>query len=597
MNHINAAAVEKDSAEPLVEFSRPMKISAVVIICAFGAVLACSLGVTDIQSTHEGRVADVARNMLGGEGYWVPVINAVPRLEKSPLVYWVVAGSGKIWGGLDEFSARLPSVIIGLGGVVITILIGRSLFNSTVGLIAGLVQISLFVYWRECRTAELDLYLTFFMSAAMLAYCRWLFKRPKANWFWVVLFWVSMGCGAASKTILAVLPGLAACGLGLLLCKNKTDEQAKTGRRWLWQVIGIGLFLLIGLSWNVSMLARSPELTQGLWDREIHAVLLHADSFRPMSFYLSRIFLWAFPVSAFVPASLLVILSPRLKQYRKEMLLMLLWVVAVVGAYSMWPWGKKKLEYILPMISAFSVLAGLLWNELLSKQKQRQLNAGDRITLTAHNLLLLIVGLAAVGFAIIDAQGRWMIAVVGAGLIGLSIVSAVVKSGRTAILLWGTVLGSLGAMVVNFVWVQPVINEQMSPRIFAEAVARYGGKAGKVVLYSPGFRRASAADRKEQGIPPLNFYLKYNVAYMNSVEELEEFRDDHPEGLIIALQEYLTEEELKELDIKVLHRQNIHRVHLELTSERLPKSWQERIDEWLAEYAQGKMRYTLLLGK
>ena len=179
MNQLNPDPVEKKGPEALAELAAPAKMLAVLVMCAFGVVLLGSLSVTDFCSTHEGRVVDVARNMLASGEFWVPTINGVERLEKSPLVYWIVAVSGEMWGELNEFSARLPSLMVGLGCVVVTILIGRSIFNSTVGLIAGLVQISVFVYWRECRTAELDIYLTFFVSLGMLAFCRLLFNNSR----------------------------------------------------------------------------------------------------------------------------------------------------------------------------------------------------------------------------------------------------------------------------------------------------------------------------------------------------------------------------------------------------------------------------------
>ena len=585
--------------ESLLEFSGLTKVLAVLVICAFGVLLLGSLSVTDFQSTHEGRVVDVARNMLASGEFWVPTLNGVPRLEKSPLVYWIVAGSGKVWGELNEFSARLPSVMVGLGCVLVTILIGRSMFNSTVGLIAGLVHISTFVYWRDCRTAELDIYLTFFMSLGMLAFCRLLFNNSKkTGWFWVLLFWVSMGCAAASKSILAVLPGLAVCGLGLLLCGSKNNGQKQTaGRLWWWNTIGVVLFLAIGAGWNVGMLLKFPELAEGLWNREISEILLNADSSRPMRFYLTRIFVWAFPASAFVPGALLVIFSARFRQYRKRILFLLLWVVVVVGAYSIWPWGKKKLEYILPMIFAFSLLSGLLWNELLSKQRQGTLNAGNRITLLFHSLLFVACGLIALGFCIVDAENRWVVSIIGGALIFLGVFTLVVKTSRVPTLLWGTVLAMLAAMIINVIWFLPVINQQMSPRMIAEAVARHGGKEGNVVFYSPGCRSKLPSRRKEQGIPPLNFYLKYNMDYLYGVAELEEFLDEHPDGLIISLAKNLTEIQLQKLRIKVLHRQDIHRPHLELTTKRLPKNWQEPIGEILAEYFQEPMKCTLLVGR
>ena len=171
----------EDAPGPLLKFAAPTRILAVLLICAFGAVLFWSLPVTDLWSVHEGRVVEAARNMLDTGNFWVPTLNGSPRLEKSPLVYWIVAASGAVWGQMSEFTVRLPSLIAGLTCVTITILIGRTLLNNTTALIAGLVQISVFVYWRDCRTTELDIYLTFFVSLAMLAFCRCHFGSCKSQ--------------------------------------------------------------------------------------------------------------------------------------------------------------------------------------------------------------------------------------------------------------------------------------------------------------------------------------------------------------------------------------------------------------------------------
>ena len=86
------------------------------------------------------------------------------------------------------------------------------------------------------------------------------------------------------------------------------------------------------------------------------------------------------------------------------------------------------------------------------------------------------------------------------------------------------------------------------------------------------------------------------MAYSNSVAELEAFLDKKPDGLIITGANSLTESELKKLDIKVLHRQDIHRPHVALTTKRLPKSWQKPAGEILAKHTQRPMKYTLLIG-
>ena len=588
--------IELDGQQPLQMGSGP-KLLGVILILAFVAALALSVSVTDVWSVHEGRVTAVAQNMLSSGKWWVPTINGTPRLEKSPLVYWIVATAGTVAGEVNEFSARWPSVIVGLGCVLVTILIGRTLLGSTAAILGGVIQISTFVYWRECRTAELDLYLTFFISLAMLAFCRMHFGRSRRV-AWVVLFWIALGCAAASKSVLCVLPALGTCGLSLWLCRAKDSKKWPSGSRgsWLWQAIGLALFAILALGWNVSMAYSFPHKAPTLWHKEICRVLLGAHSWRPIYFYLSRIFVWAFPMSVFVPAAFVAAFSSKCRQHKKQLLFLFLWMAVLILSYSMWPMGKKKIEYLLPMLPAFALLCGWLWQELLSKQTWNGLNIADRILLGAHSILLIVVGLAGIGFALIDSQGRWIVALLGAGLIVLGLGTMLSKNNRASRLLWGTVLAMLAGMIVNFTWFLPQMNSQVSPRLFAQEVARHGGAESKVVIYDPGIAAGPKIHRKTQGIPALNFYLKYKMDYVSSPSELKAFLDTEPSGLVIALANNVENLELANLGLSELYRQNISKTPIELSSQRLPQIWQEPAERFLAKL-QKPANYTLLLGR
>lgn len=569
----------------------------VILILAFVAALAMSVSVTDFWSVHEGRVTGVAQNMLSSGKWWVPILNGAPRLEKSPLVYWIVATSGAVAGEVNEFSARWPSVIVGFGCVLVTILIGRALLSNTAALIAGVIQISTFAYWRDCRTAELDLYLTFFVSLAMLAFCRIYFGRSRRI-SWVLLFWVALGCAAASKSVLCVLPALGTCGLALWLCraKDSQNQQDRVRGFWVWQAIGLALFAILALGWNCSMAYLFPQKAPTLWKKEVHRVLLGAHSWRPMYFYLSRIFVWAFPMSVFVPASFVVAFSSKFKQHKKQLLFLFLWMVVLILSFSMWPMGKKKIEYLQPMLPAFALLCGWLWQGLLSKQAWDGFTVAERILLWGHSLLLIIVGLVGIGFAVVDAQGRWIIALLGAGLIVLGLGGLLLKNRRVSLLLWGTALAMLAGMIVNFVWFLPQMNEQVSPRVFAEEMARHGGAASKVFIYEPGIAEQLEIHRKAQGIPALNFYLKYKLGYVGNASEIKAFLDREPSGLVISLASEIGNLDLADLGLKELYRQDIYNVRAELTVKRLPQSWHEPVGRFL-ENLQKPPRDTLLLGK
>jgi 4-amino-4-deoxy-L-arabinose transferase-like glycosyltransferase len=74
-----------------------------------------SMGLTD---RDEGRNAEAGREMLE-TGDWVsPTFNYEPRFAKPALVYWLMSLSYH-WFGVDEFSARLPSAVFGLGLILL----------------------------------------------------------------------------------------------------------------------------------------------------------------------------------------------------------------------------------------------------------------------------------------------------------------------------------------------------------------------------------------------------------------------------------------------------------------------------------------------
>ena len=301
-------------------------------------------------------------------------------------------------------------------------------------------------------------------------------------------------------------------------------------------------------------------------------------------------------MSVFVPAAFAVAFSSRFRLHRKQLLFLFLWMAVLILSYSIWPMGKKKIEYLQPMLPAFALLCGWVWQGLLSKQARGGFNAGERILLGAHSLLAIAAGLAGIGFAVVDEQGRWIVALLGGGLVVLGLGGALLRGRRVAVLLWGTVLASLAGMIVNFVWFLPQMNSQVSPRIFAEEISRQGGAESKVVIYRPGIAEQTQIQRKGQGIPALNFYVGYELGYVSSPSQLKAFLDQEPSGLVITSARSIENLELKDLGVKELYRQNVSKASTKLTAKRLPKSWQEPLGRFL-EGLQKPEKYTLLLRK
>ena len=105
------------------------------------------------------------RDMILNGNWIVPHFNGVPRINKPPLFYWVVAISYKIFG-INEFSARLPSALAAIGTVLITYLWGKRLEDRKNGFWAGMVLMASPLFFLISRFCITDMLLTFLSAPA-----------------------------------------------------------------------------------------------------------------------------------------------------------------------------------------------------------------------------------------------------------------------------------------------------------------------------------------------------------------------------------------------------------------------------------------------
>src|SRR5579864_2728156 len=93
------------------------------------------LGIFDheLWTPDEPRAAELSREFLEpGHSWAVPTLNGAPFLEKPPLVYWIAALSMKVFG-VSAPAARLPCILFGIGTLIFTALLGRSLYGEETG--------------------------------------------------------------------------------------------------------------------------------------------------------------------------------------------------------------------------------------------------------------------------------------------------------------------------------------------------------------------------------------------------------------------------------------------------------------------------------
>ncbi|MDO9351075.1 MAG: glycosyltransferase family 39 protein, partial [Deltaproteobacteria bacterium] len=101
-----------------------------------------NLGRWDLWNPDEPRYAQVAREMVDGGDWILMHFNGKMYADKPPLFFWLIALSSALWGGLTSFSVRFPSAVFGTLTILLTFLIGRHLYSSRTGFLAGLILVT-----------------------------------------------------------------------------------------------------------------------------------------------------------------------------------------------------------------------------------------------------------------------------------------------------------------------------------------------------------------------------------------------------------------------------------------------------------------------
>lgn len=233
----------------------------------------------------ESRYAEAAREMAAAgtlRAWVIPTIEGRPRLNKPPLVYWLVAASAWVCSGgdVDRFSYpaaleaevqarstvtgspptrtqpfaggiwayRLPAVIASILAVLLTWRIGLSMFAPGCAWLAGALLATCFIMTVDARLVRTDQVLLALTLAAMWALWN-LWRSQTPGFRWVVLLWVSIGLGILAKG--PVTPGVVA--LTALALSVVTRDW-----RWLRRlrfVRGLVIVALVVLPWLLAAVA------------------------------------------------------------------------------------------------------------------------------------------------------------------------------------------------------------------------------------------------------------------------------------------------------------------------------------------------------
>lgn len=355
-------------------------VVAVSILMSFWALAGERLG------NHEAYVAIAAREMVSSGNWLIPYYNGEARLEKTPLNYWLVAAAAKAAGGVNDCIVRLPNAILAALSVIAIFYFVSGRLGTRIAILSSLIWATSLGYIRYSHTGRPEMSLTVFVAIAMMSFYSAIntYSR-RERIFYSLVFWISFALAMLAKgpvPLLIVVPPII-----IYLAVFREWRKIKG----IMPVVGLILFLLIVLPWPLMVAAKMHEIrkpsvsaqqqtagsestkgqgkTLAVWKKEFVDRFMgkYASGEKPGYYYLGVMFVFFLPFSAFIPAGLAAPFYPVWEKKRETMFY--LWMWFTVGIVAMTLCGGKRQHYILPLMPAMAILAGIIADDMIFVNK------------------------------------------------------------------------------------------------------------------------------------------------------------------------------------------------------------------------------------
>ena len=343
---------------------------ALLLLIAAAVYLACIVSPPSLMDDVDAVQGQIARNMLSS-GDWVTArLDGVIYLEKSPLIYWLMAISYKVFGAYD-WAARIPIALSSIGLAWLTAAFGRWAFGQMAGFYAGLCMATCIGLFLFTRILIPDVMLTFTIALAMWAFLRVLDEEEAHPRAWAYTLAASLGVGLLLKSLIALVFPLGAAILYLLITRQ-LFSAATWKRFYPWSSVAI--MLLIAAPWHILATLENPPtfaftLHSGsgmyhgfLWFYFINEQLLRFLNLRyprdyatvPRLYFWLFHLIWLFPWSVYFPAVLKLSYRP-IDRAGRTRLLALCWTGFLLLFFT---FSTTQEYYSMPCYPALALLLG-----------------------------------------------------------------------------------------------------------------------------------------------------------------------------------------------------------------------------------------------
>jgi 4-amino-4-deoxy-L-arabinose transferase-like glycosyltransferase len=485
----------------------------------------------ELWSPDEPRYAAITREMVVTGNWLVPHLNGELYAEKPPLHFWLMALGTLLWGSCNNFVLLLPSMLAGLGCLIVTYFFGRTLFNTTVGLLSGLVLATSSLFLAMAQYLRMDMLLTFFITTALFCFYE-ICIRNSGRPVHYLAFYASLALATLTKGPVGVVLPLTSIVLYLAL-KRDIKSLLK-----LKPLPGVLLFALIVSPWLIATVNQAGwEYLQLLFVRQNLVRAYDSwDHDQPFYFYLPYLPAILFPWFPFIIGAFIT-QRTSIRQHKLDdgTLFLIIWFMSVFFLFSLM--SAKVAVYLLPLIPAASLLIGKFWYDSVNRDAE----VSKSFTSSGYCvwLSLIIVGIALLyGIEVkpIDlAQEPTGVLFLLSGVVGLSL--WILNHKKPAFI---TVVAFMAVLLAHSTWrLAPIVDKESSLGTLGAEIAAIRPNQERVGMYN--------CDR-----PSLYFYTGSYVTMLKDWPGVIDFLSSDDRVLCV-----LEEENLKELTKRfkpVLHQ-------------------------------------------
>jgi Dolichyl-phosphate-mannose-protein mannosyltransferase len=196
----------------------------------------------------------IARNMLHSGDWVIARLDGVPYLEKSPLIYWMLAGCFRVFG-VHDWAARIPIALCVVLLAWLTYRYGRWAFGARAGYYAGLALATCVGLFLFTRVLIPDVALTLTTCLGFWSFQRVTEPDEDNSKLWAAVLAASLGLGVMLKGLIALV--VVGGGAFVYLVLTRKLFSRETWRR-LHVLSSAAIFLVIAAPWHVIATLRMP---------------------------------------------------------------------------------------------------------------------------------------------------------------------------------------------------------------------------------------------------------------------------------------------------------------------------------------------------